>query len=144
MGEKNGTVVAGGHGRGAGLNQLNKPTYIFVDQQQNVYVSDTWNHRVVKWTKDATEGIVVVRGFPRGLFVDTMETIYVADYGNHRIMRWPKGATEGTIIVGEDSKEEDASELYRPWGLSYDQQGQLYVADHSCHRIQRFPLQMTN
>jgi hypothetical protein len=31
MGEKNGTLVAGGHGRGADLKQLNEPSYIFVD-----------------------------------------------------------------------------------------------------------------
>ncbi|CAF4284691.1 unnamed protein product, partial [Rotaria sordida] len=37
IGEKNGTLVAGGNGQGAGLNQLNWPTYIYVDQQQAVY-----------------------------------------------------------------------------------------------------------
>ncbi|CAF1537646.1 unnamed protein product, partial [Rotaria sordida] len=34
IGDKNGTIVAGGNGKGAGLNQLNCPYYIFVDQQQ--------------------------------------------------------------------------------------------------------------
>ncbi|CAF1268928.1 unnamed protein product, partial [Adineta steineri] len=141
IGEKKGTIVAGGQGRGVGFNQLNEPTYIFIDQQQSVYVSDTWNHRVMKWAKDATEGTVVFRGFPRGLFVDTSETIYVADYGSHRLMRWPKGATQGTAIAGGNGEGEEASELYYPWGLSFDQHGQLFVADHSNHRVQRFPLQ---
>ncbi|CAF4311735.1 unnamed protein product, partial [Rotaria sordida] len=59
IGDKNGTIVAGGNGKGAGLNQLNWPTYIFVDQQQTVYVSDNNNHRVMKWNKGAKEGIVV-------------------------------------------------------------------------------------
>ncbi|CAF4300639.1 unnamed protein product, partial [Rotaria sordida] len=59
IGDKNGTIVAGGNGEGAGLNQLNYPTYIFVDQQQTVYVSDWDNHRVMKWNKGAKEGIVV-------------------------------------------------------------------------------------
>ncbi|CAF4328367.1 unnamed protein product, partial [Rotaria sordida] len=59
IGDKNGTLVAGGNGKGAGLNQLNYPTYIFVDQQQTVYVSDRDNHRVMKWNKGAKEGIVV-------------------------------------------------------------------------------------
>ncbi|CAM4920831.1 unnamed protein product [Rotaria socialis] len=40
LGEKNGTLVAGGNGKGDGLNQLNLPTYLVVDRQQNVYVSD--------------------------------------------------------------------------------------------------------
>ncbi|CAF4427627.1 unnamed protein product, partial [Rotaria magnacalcarata] len=38
FGEKNGTLVAGGNGKGAGLNQLNYPTFLFVDGHQNVYV----------------------------------------------------------------------------------------------------------
>ncbi|CAF1116229.1 unnamed protein product [Rotaria sordida] len=62
IGDKNGTIVAGGNGQGAGLNQLNEPTYIFVDQQQTVYVSDYNNHRVMKWNKGAKEGIVVAGG----------------------------------------------------------------------------------
>ncbi|CAF4230079.1 unnamed protein product, partial [Rotaria sordida] len=61
IGEKNGTIVAGGNGEGAGLNQLNWPAYLFVDQQQTVYVSDNNNHRVMKWNKGAKEGIVVAR-----------------------------------------------------------------------------------
>ncbi|CAF4320226.1 unnamed protein product, partial [Rotaria sordida] len=59
IGDKNGTLVAGGNGQGASLNQLNFPTYIFVDQQQTIYVSDRDNHRVMKWNKGAKEGIVV-------------------------------------------------------------------------------------
>ncbi|CAF0786982.1 unnamed protein product [Rotaria sp. Silwood1] len=62
IGDKSGTVVAGGQGQGDGFNQLNWPTYIFVDRQQNTYVSDTGNHRVMKWNKDATEGIIVAGG----------------------------------------------------------------------------------
>ena len=66
IGNNKGTLVAGGNGRGSDLNQLNVPTYIFVDRQQNVYVSDENNHRVMKWTKGATEGIVVAGGHGQG------------------------------------------------------------------------------
>ncbi|CAF4683128.1 unnamed protein product, partial [Rotaria sp. Silwood2] len=111
IGDKNGTIVAGGNGKDDGLNQLNFPTYIFVDQQQTVYVSDNENHRVMKWHKGAKEGIVVAGDqgygstltqlyYPNGLFVDTLGTIYVADSWNNRVMRWPKGAKQGTVIVG--------------------------------------------
>ncbi|CAF4746902.1 unnamed protein product, partial [Rotaria sp. Silwood2] len=79
IGDTNGTLVAGGNGKGDGLNKLNEPTYIFVDQQQTVYVSDYYNHRVMKWNKGAKEGIVVAGGhgeedaltqlyYPNGLF----------------------------------------------------------------------------
>ncbi|CAF4819828.1 unnamed protein product, partial [Rotaria magnacalcarata] len=81
---------AGGNGQGDGLNQLNFPAYLFVDRQQNVYVSDWNNHRVMKWNIDAKEGIVVAGGqgvgnartqlyYPNELFVDALSTLYVAD-----------------------------------------------------------------
>ncbi|CAF4226096.1 unnamed protein product, partial [Rotaria sordida] len=123
--DKNGTIVAGGNGYGAGLNQLNWPDYIFVDQQQTVYVSDNNNHRVMKWNKGEKEGIVVAGGqgkgnaltqlsYPRGLFIDTLGTIYVAEDGNDRVMRWPKGAKQGTVIVGGNDQGEAANQFKRP------------------------------
>ncbi|CAF1517037.1 unnamed protein product [Rotaria sordida] len=152
IGDKNGTIVAGGNGKGAGLNQLDYPTYIFVDQQQAVYVSDNFNHRVMKWNKGAKEGIVAAGGqgqgnaltqlyYPQGLFVDTLGTIYVADLGNHRVMRWPKGAKQGTVIVGGNGQGEGENQFNHPWGLSFDRQGNLYVVDYGNHRVQRFSIE---
>ncbi|CAF2193278.1 unnamed protein product, partial [Rotaria magnacalcarata] len=103
----NGTVVAGGNGKGDGLNQLNEPTYLFVDRDHSVYVSDNNNHRVMKWVEGAKEGIVVAEGHgegsaltqlnhPHGIFVDTLGRLYVADMVNNRVMRWTQGATQGT------------------------------------------------
>ncbi len=48
IGDTNGTLVAGGNGAGNRLDQLDNPLYIFVDQDQSVYVSDGNNHRVMK------------------------------------------------------------------------------------------------
>ncbi|CAF1302309.1 unnamed protein product [Rotaria sordida] len=152
IGDKNGTIVAGGNGKGAGLNQLNWPTYIFVDQQQTVYVSDNYNHRVMKWNQGAKEGIVVAGGqgkgkaltqlsSPYGLFIDTLGTIYVADSSNNRVMRWPKGAKQGTVIVGGNGEGERANQFNGPIGLSFDRHGNLYVADYWNHRVQRFSIE---
>lgn len=52
-------IVAGGNGRGFGLNQLNHSQHIFVDDDHAVYVSDRNNHRVIKWMENAKEGVVV-------------------------------------------------------------------------------------
>ena len=38
IGDKNGIIVAGGNGQGNQLNQLNYPTYLFMDEEQAVYV----------------------------------------------------------------------------------------------------------
>ncbi|CAF1104300.1 unnamed protein product [Rotaria magnacalcarata] len=152
LGENIGTLVAGGNGRGNGLNQLNMPEYLFVDRDHSVYVSDCCNHRVMKWVEGAKEGIVVAGGqgqgnaltqlsYPDGIFVDTLGTLYVADYGNHRVMRWTQGATQGTVIVGGNGRGAGANQFNIPYGLSFDRHGNLYVADAGNHRVQRFSIE---
>ncbi|CAF2140618.1 unnamed protein product, partial [Rotaria magnacalcarata] len=87
LGEKDGTPVAGCYDEGDELDHLNTPTFLFVDRDHSVYVSDSCNNRVMKWVEDATEGIVVAGGQgqgsaltqlygPEGLFVDTLGTLY--------------------------------------------------------------------
>ncbi|CAF1397009.1 unnamed protein product, partial [Rotaria sp. Silwood1] len=152
IGDKNGTIVAGSHGKGTGLNQLNYPHCIFVDQQQAVYVSDTYNHRVMKWNKGAREGIVVAGGqgegnaltqllYPNELFVDTLGTLYIADSLNHRVIRWPKGAIQGTVIVGGNGKGAQANQFNSAVSLSFDRHRDLYVVDTDNHRVQRFSIE---
>ncbi|CAF0744219.1 unnamed protein product [Adineta steineri] len=87
-GDERRTIVTGGNGQGNHLNQLNYPTFIFVDEDSFLYVSDRNNNRVMKWRKNAKEGIVVVGGndqtkelnqlhYPNGLSFDDEENLYV-------------------------------------------------------------------
>ena len=57
--DKYAKTVAGGNNRGNRLDQLDFPTFIYVDDQLSIYISDTNNHRVVKWLKGARKGVVV-------------------------------------------------------------------------------------
>ncbi|CAF4139501.1 unnamed protein product [Adineta steineri] len=151
MGEYNneGIVVAGGNGQGNQLNQLNSPTFMFVDEDQSVYVSDRGNDRVMKWRKDAREGTIVAGrngkggnlnqlSNPEGVIVDDLGQIYVADSWNHRIMRWCEGKEEGEIVVGGNGAGNQSNQLNSPSDLSFDDEGNLYVADYSNHRIAKF------
>ncbi len=149
IGETNGTIVAGGNGKGNKLNQLNYPTHLFVDEDHSVYVSDRNNHRVMKWLKDAKEGIVVAggqgqgNGFrhlskPQGIIVDQLGSVYVADSGNHRVMRFRNGAQEGTIVVGGNGQGEQPNQFNCPVDLSFDRQKNLYVVEWGNNRVQKF------
>ncbi|CAF3413445.1 unnamed protein product, partial [Rotaria socialis] len=124
-----------------------------VDRQQNVYVSDRDNHRVMKWNKGAKEGIVVAGGqgngsaltqlyYPNGIFVDALGTLYVADSWNYRVMRWIQGdKTQGAVIVGGNGSGAGANQFNGPVGLSFDRHGNLYVVDWGNYRVQRFSIE---
>ncbi|CAF3936331.1 unnamed protein product [Adineta steineri] len=150
MGEYNeGIVVAGGNGDGDQLNQLDHPTFIFVDENQSVYVTDQNNHRVMKWKKGAKEGTIVAGGNgegdnlnqlsePHGVIVDNLGQIYVADGENDRVMRWCEGKEEGEIVVGGNGRGYQSNQLNHPHGLSFDDEENLYVVDAGNHRIQKY------
>ena len=149
---REGVIVAGGYSPGARLNQLNYPRDIYVDDDQSVYISDTENHRVVKWPRHAREARVVAGGqgqgnsleqlsWPSGIFVDRMGSIYVVDQGNNRVMRWSKDGKQGEIIAGGIDHGSKINQLSQPASISFDSQENLYVVDVHNHRIQRFDLQ---
>ncbi|CAF3471875.1 unnamed protein product [Rotaria socialis] len=151
IGDQNGKLVAGGNGKGENLNQLNHPSFIFVDNDCSLYISDCANHRVVKWLKYAKEGIIIAGGNregnsfkqlsgPQGIIVDQFNQIYVADRGNNRVMCWLEGAKKGSIVVGGNGYGNESNQLFYPMGLSFDQQRNLYVADSINNRIQKFEI----
>jgi sugar lactone lactonase YvrE len=150
-GETNGTIVAGGNGKGNNLNQLNNPDHIFVDKDYSLYISDRDNERVMKWLKDAKEGIVVAGGngrgkslaqfaYPLDLIIDSFGQIYVIDVHNNRVMCWHEGAKEGSVVVGGNGEGKESNQLSHPCGLSFDIAGNLYVADCNNNRIQKFEI----
>lgn len=150
-GEEHGVLVAGGHGQGSDLSQLNYPTFIYVDHDYSVYISDMNNHRIMKWSKDAQQGIVVAGGngngpllnqlsYPEGLIVDRWGQIYVVDSLNHRVMRWSQGSRDGTIVIGGHGQGNQSHQLNAPVDLAFDRQGNLYISDCWNHRIQKFDI----
>lgn len=151
IGDKNGTIVAGGNGAGTDLNQLFEPNKLFIDQQQAVYITDSKNNRIVKWDKGAKAGVIVAGGHeqgddltqltsPIGIVVDTLGTVYIADTFNNRVVSWPKGATEGTVIAGRRDPDEENDEFQYPTDISFDAHGNLYVLDWENSRVKRFSI----
>ncbi|GAB3558786.1 hypothetical protein GCM10027577_50380 [Spirosoma fluminis] len=143
-----GSTVAGGNGRGNGANQFDLPDDLHVDEQGNIYVADTRNHRIQKFppnSTSATSGSTVAGGndygsmatqigWPEGVFVDEAGNIYVADSDNQRIQKFPPNstsATAGTTVAG-------TLPLYDIWSLDLDGQGNVYVANWYFDRIQKF------
>ena len=95
-------VVAGTSGvSGIGLNELNTPTGIGIDWTGALYVADTNNNRVMRYTLGSTTGTLVAGSLmgqpgsglnslmaPTDVKVDYAGNVYISDTGNHRIVRW--------------------------------------------------------
>ncbi|CAF1172340.1 unnamed protein product [Adineta steineri] len=96
---KEGTIVAGGKGQGENLNQLYYPRGVIVDDLDQIYVADYYNHRVMRWCEGKEEGEIVIGGNGQGnqpnqlyhpfvLSFDDEGNLYVGDYSNDRIQKF--------------------------------------------------------
>lgn len=120
-----------------------------VDRNGSVYVSDSANHRIVKWAVNATEGTVIFGGNGNGsrtdqlttsggIVLDDNGTLYVADENNQRILRILAGARNGTIVAGGHGQGSAANQLNNPISLAFNGQKDLYVSDSNNFRVQMF------
>ena len=109
------TTVAGsgvaGFANGLALSsRFNYPRGIAIDSLGNIYVADSWNHRIRK-----------------------------IDGSTHNVSTYAGGGTTigvgsvGGLVDGPDT----AARFYTPSGLTMDASGSLYVADPNNHRIRR-------
>ncbi len=59
-------IVYGGHKQGNSPKQLSYPFEVFADHGGNVFVADSYNYRVMRWSKEDKEGSLVVGGNEKG------------------------------------------------------------------------------
>ncbi|WP_346865908.1 SMP-30/gluconolactonase/LRE family protein, partial [Methanocalculus sp. MSAO_Arc2] len=123
--------------------KLYQPAGVAVDSAGNVYVADTWNDRIQKFTGDGTfitkwgsfgTGDGQFLG-PTGIAVDAAGNVYVADTYNDRIQKF---TPDGTFITKWGSYGTGDGQFWMPRGVTVDSAGNVYVADRNNHRIQKF------
>ncbi|MBI4744464.1 MAG: hypothetical protein HY776_06570, partial [Actinobacteria bacterium] len=119
--------------------QFRYPGGIAVDGNGYVYIADTHNHRVQKFTSDgayiATWGVEGTDAgrfrYPQGVAVDLAGNVYVADKVNNRIQKLeinPDGTTVDRIIQW-GGLGMHAGQFHSPRGIAVDGVGNVYVAD---------------
>jgi DNA-binding beta-propeller fold protein YncE len=131
----------------APMGTFYEPWGIAVGLDGSVYVADTWNHRVQKFTADG-EPITMwghgisqdsqdMLGFygPRSIVVDAKRHVLVTDTGNARVIVFDEN---GTPLTQFGSPGLELGQFAEPVGLALDAEGQLYVADTWNQRIQVF------
>jgi uncharacterized protein (TIGR03663 family) len=124
---------------------FNEPWGIAIAPDGSIYVTDTWNHRVEKFTpagKFITAWGIFGQGEtpdsfygPRGLAVDAEGRVYVTDTGNKRIVVFD---ANGNFITEFGSAGFDPGQFDEPVGIAIDKNGTVYVVDTWNQRIQTF------
>ncbi|HSS60097.1 MAG TPA: hypothetical protein VLK30_01420 [Candidatus Limnocylindrales bacterium] len=132
-----------------------QPGYLTFDSAGNLYVSDRYVCRIVRFAPDGTTTVIAgtgVCGFggdggpasgaqindPNGLAFDSLGNLYFADSINHRIRRIDKQGTITTVVgtgllgfAGDGGPALDAT-LGLPAGIAIGPNDVLYLSDDVC------------
>ena len=131
MGASNGKVVAGGQGQGNRLDQLNYPTDVLIDKENNtLLIADYLNQRVLRWSRRqvTTQGELIDDNVScRGLAVDHQRYLYVSDFGKDEVRRYTIGDKNGIVVAGGNGRGDQFNQLNCPTYLFVDQEQAVYV-----------------
>jgi gliding motility-associated-like protein len=156
----NGKASFSGDGGPATAAQLFVPIGVVKDASGNIYIADSWNHRIRMVN---TSGVIStfagngVNGyggdggaatkaslsFPNGVAVDASGNVYIADAGNNRIRKVNTSGIISTVAgngfgwYGGDGGQATATELNNPTGIFVDASGNMYIADKNNSRVRK-------
>lgn len=127
-----GFLGAWGGVRGNGAYQLQDPADVAI-RGENVYVADTWNGRIQRFTTAGRFQDTAATGLygPRGVAIAGDGTLWIADSGNNRLALVAPG--QPPRFVGKAGSGPDG--LASPVGVAISP-AHAYVADIGNHRIQ--------
>jgi DNA-binding beta-propeller fold protein YncE len=113
-----------------------------VDREGSLYVADSYNHRIQRFSADGGVAVLGEAGsergqflFPTGVCVDASLCIYVLEQANHRLQKLSPQGKNIWIVGGRGSR---AGQFVAPAAVCIDKFHNLYVADTGNCRIQSF------
>ena len=137
---------------------MNDPAGVSVDISGNVYIADTYNHKIRMVTStgiittfagtgtfgSAGDGGAATSAqlyYPYEVWLGTSSIVYIADYFNNKIrMVTSTGiittlAGTGTAGSSGDGGAATSAQLYHPSGVSVSASGNMYIADYDNNKI---------
>jgi len=148
-----------GDGGPATSATLDYPLGLAIDSSGDLYIADSFNHRIRIVTPDGNintyAGLSPTGGYsgdggpatnanlnrPFGICVDAAGNLYIADSSNNRIRKVTPGGTistvagTGTAGSAGDGGPATKAQLNRPYDVKVDSAGDLYIADYGNSRI---------
>jgi sugar lactone lactonase YvrE len=143
--------------------ELYVPSSVALDGAGNLYIADTFHHRIRKVTAgivstiagtgnpgysgDGAAAAQATLNTPYGVALDGAGNLYIADAGNNVVRRIDavsqiittvagNGAKGSATVVG-DGGPAIAANLNTPRGVTLDPLGNLYIADTFNHRVRK-------
>ncbi len=154
-----GVLVAGGNGYGSGPDQFSMISNIFVDEIHDIlYVVDTPNRRIQKYTNGSPNGTTVIGGGPSTVFSDVMSeyivpfSVLVDKMGNvlvgeeNRITKWTPDFKSHLIVRTLDNTNHKVSLINTEWPrlMTFDKLENLYIFEESHGQVIRFKKNSTS
>ena len=130
--------------QGAGEGDFHSPIGIAINAADELFVSDTHNHRVQKFN---TEGrFLAAFEVPRhpdpalfvsggGIAVDGEGRVFVSQMSTHEIVAF---APDGTLLHRWGDRGAGDGQFDNPGGVAIGPDGNVYVCDQTNHRVQVF------
>jgi sugar lactone lactonase YvrE len=154
-----GTAGYSGDNGPATSAELNIPYGVVVDGAGNLYIGDTYNHRIREVTPGGIISTVAGNGtpgyngdnipatsaelyFPNAVAFDTADNLYIADTHNNRIREVSAATGVITTVAGTgtagysgDGGPATSAELDDASGVALDAAGNVYIADYLNNRV---------
>ena len=124
-------------GRGSARGKFESPSGAAVDSKSHLYVADTGNKRVQKFSaagkfiREWTAGLAE----PFGVAVDARDRVFVTDAAQHRVLKFDHA---GKLLGTFGTRGSAPGQFERPLGIAVDIDGFVYVADSGNDRVQKF------
>jgi len=131
--------------KGSGLGELNRPTFITLDENGKLYVCDSMNFQVKIFSKEGKFSRAFGRlgntigsfSSPRGVAVDKNGNIYVTDTLFNAVQIFDR---HGNLLLVFGSEGKGPGEFYGPEDIAISEDGKAYVTDSYNMRIEVFDI----